>query len=99
MYRLRPSIAALALATVMATSPALADNHRPDPNMQERAEKALKEGIENVMRALELIIGTVPQYEMPKVLENGDIIIRRKNPRPPPKKEEKRRKRGDEDTT
>ena len=99
MYRLRSTIAALALAAVMAATPAAAVDPRPDPNMQERAEKALKQGIESVMRALDLMIGSVPQYEMPEVLENGDIIIRRKPPQLLPEKDKPRRKPQDEDTT
>ena len=55
----------------------------PPPNAQERAEQALKEGIARIMRALELLIDSVPQYEAPEVLDNGDIIIRRKHPKPP----------------
>ena len=31
-----------------------------------------------MLQALELFINTIPQYEEPEVLENGDIIIRRK---------------------
>ena len=32
------------------------------------------------MRAIELMLEMIPQYEAPEVLPNGDIIIRRKNP-------------------
>ena len=35
-----------------------------------------------MLRAIELMIEMIPQYDMPEVLENGDIIIRRKNPPP-----------------
>jgi hypothetical protein len=31
-----------------------------------------------LMRALEAFIDMIPQYEMPEINENGDIIIRRK---------------------
>ena len=37
-----------------------------------------REGIERLMRALEALIQSIPQYEMPEINENGDIIIRRK---------------------
>ena len=36
------------------------------------------EAMEKLMRALDLLIGSIPQYEAPYVNENGDIIIRRK---------------------
>ncbi len=43
-----------------------------------RAEDMAREAIEQLMRALELMIDSIPQYEMPEIEENGDIIIRRK---------------------
>lgn len=51
-----------------------------------RAEDMAREAIEQLMRALELMIDSIPQYELPEIDENGDIIIRRKRraPRPEP---------------
>lgn len=34
--------------------------------------------------AIDLIVRAIPQYEAPEVLENGDILIRRKRPEPEP---------------
>jgi len=42
------------------------------------------------MRALELMIDSIPQYEMPEIEENGDIIIRRKRQAPHPKPDQPR---------
>ena len=41
------------------------------------------------MDALQLFINRIPQYESPEILENGDIIIRRKRvpADPPPERE------------
>ena len=50
-------------------------NHVPD--VRKKAEQALKEGFEDVLRALKLFLYAVPQYQMPQILNNGDIIIRR----------------------
>ena len=36
------------------------------------------EGISKLMDALRLFVDNIPQYETPEVLENGDIIIRKK---------------------
>jgi len=72
---------AATLAALVATSPVLAQNPAPKDNMPEKAEKALTEGIKTVLRALETMFESIPQYEMPEVLENGDIIIRRKHPK------------------
>jgi hypothetical protein len=77
----------LALAVVCglagAPAPGLAQDRgaepsRPVPEVLEDMGKRLKD-------VLDLIIQAIPQYEMPEVLENGDILIRRK-PAPPPRK-------------
>ncbi len=47
---------------------------------EEDPKELAREGMERMLRAIELMIEMIPQYEMPEVLENGDIIIRRKNP-------------------
>ncbi len=47
-----------------------------------RAEDMAREAIEQLMRALELMIDSIPQYEMPEINEDGDIIIRRKHRAP-----------------
>ncbi len=67
------SCVALALATD-APGPALADA----PSDRERAEEMAREAIAQLLRALELMIESIPQYELPEVNEDGDIIIRRK---------------------
>ena len=49
-----------------------------------KAEDMAREAIEQLLRALELMIQSIPQYEMPEIEENGDIIIRRKRRTPDP---------------
>jgi hypothetical protein len=47
---------------------------------------------ESVMRLFTSLIGAIPTYEAPELMPNGDIIIRRKQPRseqPAPKAPEK----------
>lgn len=44
------------------------------------AEKVAREGVERLMRALDLLMGSIPQFEAPEINEDGDIIIRRKRP-------------------
>jgi len=41
--------------------------------------------LEDVLDALRFVLRAIPQYEMPEVLPNGDIIIRRVPPKPNPK--------------
>jgi hypothetical protein len=45
-----------------------------------QAERLANEALTKMMRALDLLIGTVPRYAAPEVLPNGDIIIRRLDP-------------------
>jgi hypothetical protein len=73
-YRVFP---AFVLALMLAAAPmgaAQAQSGQGSP------EDLLEEGTKKILRAFELFILTIPQYEMPEVLPNGDIIIRRKNP-------------------
>ena len=44
------------------------------------AGEQLDEVLEDVLDALTLVMRAVPQYELPEVLPNGDIIIRRVQP-------------------
>ena len=50
------------------------------PNEQAPGELA-REGVARLLQALEVFIEMIPQYEMPELNENGDIIIRRKRDR------------------
>lgn len=67
------------------------------PEWQQRLEdgqEALKDTLSSLLGMLEGVVSAIPQYEAPEVLENGDIIIRRKRPEedqqkePEPKKED-----------
>ena len=46
-------------------------------------ESLAAEGLQQVMRAMEMFISNIPLYEAPEVLPNGDIIIRRVQPDEP----------------
>ena len=73
-------VPAFLLALALATgAPAVARGDQP--NDRERIERMAREAIEQLMRALELMIESIPQYEMPEINEHGDIIIRRKHPK------------------
>ena len=81
MAKLGSHIIVATIAILMAAGPTQAQKPTPQDNIQEHAEKALKEGVQTILRALETMFKSVPQYEMPEVLDNGDIIIRRKKPK------------------
>ncbi len=71
--------AALTAVLVLAGSPALARAQEEAPKEQSPEELA-REGAERLMRALEGLLQVIPQYGMPRIEENGDIVIPRLNP-------------------
>jgi len=82
-------IAAAALSAVLVASPVAvqaSDVHRVDSaeDAMKDAQRLAKEAAERLLTTLRLLLEYVPQYEMPEVLDNGDIIIRRKQPQPTP---------------
>ena len=50
------------------------------PTQKEAPERMLEDGVKMILGAIKLIIKSIPEYQAPKVLENGDIIIRRVKP-------------------
>lgn len=66
------------LAAALAWPGAVPSAADDEPSKRDRAEQMAQEAMERLMNALELFLGSIPQYEMPEVNENGDIIIRRK---------------------
>lgn len=56
-------------------------------SLQENADEAERlagEALSKLLRALDLMMDSVPQYAAPEVLPNGDIIIRRLHPEEQP---------------
>ena len=70
---------ATALVVFMAFgAPAFADSHgKPKP---ETPSEMIGEATRTILKAFELMMRSIPQDEVPEILENGDIIIRRKRP-------------------
>ncbi len=74
-------LAAVALAAgVLLASPGSLHAAGESSN-QERAEALAREAMDQLLDALGLFLESIPQYEMPEVDDNGDIIIRRKRNR------------------
>lgn len=84
-------IAAVLSATLIASVPAFAEDKPSATDPQSLAS----EGVQNLMRAMELLMMSIPQFEAPFMNENGDIIIRRKNPKNPPDKPEEDSPKGE----
>ena len=81
MRKLWKPWAAALLGLGLATAPVTAAAEAPKaPGEQQESPGALaREGLEHMMRALRLLVESIPQYELPEILDNGDIIIRRKH--------------------
>ena len=69
------SLFALSILTVplAANADSLQDNTA-------EAERLANDAVDKIMKALNLMIMSVPRYGAPEVLPNGDIIIRRLDP-------------------
>lgn len=67
---------------VVFSTAAQAEDAAPGQPPQDTPGEMAREGLERMMQALRLLVERIPQYELPEVLENGDIIIRRKHPQP-----------------
>jgi len=83
--------AGLTLAAAMPAAlaaPEGTEDSAPPPLSEElrRAEEMARQGVERLLGSLDLLARAIPQYEMPHLNENGDIVIRRKRPpdAPPP---------------
>lgn len=84
---LRDALGPLAIALLLA-GPAVAADERD--GAAESPESLAVEGLQRLMEAFSLFVDQIPQYEPPEILDNGDIIIRRKRsePVPPPARPE-----------
>ena len=70
----------IALLTLTAAPAWAAPQDDKDP------QALASDGIQSLLKAMEMMLMSIPQYETPYVNENGDIIIRRKNPSNQPDK-------------
>ncbi|MCW9032726.1 MAG: hypothetical protein OQJ97_00805 [Rhodospirillales bacterium] len=52
----------------------------PEGTETETPRELIGDAAQRLVRALELILMAIPQYSAPELLENGDIIIKRKWP-------------------
>lgn len=64
------------LCLTMSMGPARASADDPIDDLGEAARAA----VEHLLGAVTDLVDAIPQYEAPEILDNGDIIIRRKRP-------------------
>lgn len=91
MKRLQTAILALCFATALPSATLAQDDKsgKTPEELAREAEELARETAKTLMDTLQLFINRIPQYESPEVLENGDIIIRRKRvPADPPPESE-----------
>ena len=67
-------VLAISLAFTLSISSVAYADEKKSP------EVMIEEGTKMIFDALDLVLKAIPQYEAPEILENGDILIRRKNP-------------------
>jgi hypothetical protein len=80
---MRRALLATIVGVLAATLAAGASAQSSSEKQRQRAEDTIREGAEKIVRGLEQMIRSLPQYDMPEVLPNGDIVIRRRPPREP----------------
>ncbi|WP_162906660.1 hypothetical protein [Algihabitans albus] len=82
MRILRPTALAAVLYVLAASSVSAfnAESQNSDPGSDPGAEarELALDSIEKLMRAMDLLLDSIPQYEAPEITDDGDIIIRRK---------------------
>jgi len=82
---MRQIVHALLLIGLVAPAPAAlaqTPNKPGDKPAQETPREMLEDATRKALQAFELMLKAIPQYETPEILDNGDIIIRRKPPKP-----------------
>ena len=77
MRRMKAVVCSVVLSAGLALTPAMAQDQQQS---LDEAERMAMDAIARMMDALGLFIDSIPQYEAPEVLPNGDIIIRRIHP-------------------
>ncbi len=78
MTIVRSGFLAVLLASALIGAAPAASSAASHTTEREQAEQMALEAMEQLMRALELFIQSIPQYEAPEITDDGDIIIRRK---------------------
>lgn len=79
--RYRRMLLAPALVLALGATAAMAQDK--DPKEQDLEETA-RGAIESLMDVMRTLVDKIPMYEAPVILDNGDILIRRKRPEEAP---------------
>lgn len=76
--------ALLLTAAILVPGPAAAGDSPPPwlPFPGEQAEEMAREGMQWMKQAIDRMLEAIPQYALPELTEDGDIILRRRQPGP-----------------
>ncbi len=78
----RRFLSAVVFLTLTATvMPAFAETLAADQGDTRRPGQLARQGMDSVLRAFDRFVGALPQYALPEITDQGDIIIRRTSPR------------------
>jgi hypothetical protein len=83
MRNLTTTICVIPAVIIMVSTPVIAADLykvQTPPSQQNNPEDMIEDGLKMILNALQLLLISLPQYKVPEVLENGDIIIRRIQP-------------------
>jgi hypothetical protein len=83
MLRILVVLLILAAAGSAAAGPREAPDADRFANDMRAAGELIRQGLEKMLSTVDAALRGMPQYEFPRIDENGDIIIRRKPPAPP----------------
>ena len=70
-----------ALAIALAAGPATAQQR---DQKEQGLEETARSAIESLMDVMRTLIDKIPMYEAPVIMDNGDILIKRKRPEEAP---------------
>ncbi|MGB0749965.1 MAG: hypothetical protein ACPGO3_14580 [Magnetospiraceae bacterium] len=71
------------LGAAITGAPSVTTASELDDQLEE-TERQIEQAARALMMTLEVLLGSIPQYEAPVILPNGDILIRRKRPEAEP---------------
>ena len=80
---MRLSISMLCVSAMLAAVPVVAEPAVP-PQREPSGTDLAMEGLNKLMLGLQQLVEELPRYDLPEITENGDIIIRRIDPKAAP---------------
>jgi hypothetical protein len=80
---MRLPILTLCACAILATAPAVAEPAPRTPSEPSATELTMQ-GLTQLMLGLQRMVEELPRYDLPEITADGDIVIRRVDPKPVP---------------